>query len=170
MATATQLSIDEYLDTSYRPDCDYIDGHLEKRNVGKFDHSNLQAVLVAFLFNHQREWNIRVLPEQRLRVSPTRVRIPDVCILSRDQPIEQIFSRPPLVCVEILSEGDTLNSTRPRLLDYHSFGVKTLWIFNPETREAWAWTPTSLEPVFDTLSVPNTPITIHLPTLYAMLD
>ena len=76
----------------------------------------------------------------------------------------------PLVCIQILSEGDTLNSTRPRLIDYSNFGPKTLWIFNPETRQAYAWTPTSLEPASDTLSVPGTPITLHLPTLYAMLD
>ena len=43
--------------------------------MGKFDYSRLQAVLLAFLFNHEREWNILVLPAQRLRVSPTRVRI-----------------------------------------------------------------------------------------------
>ena len=43
--------------------------------MGKFDYSRLQAVLLAFLFNHEREWNILVLPAQQLRVSPTRVRI-----------------------------------------------------------------------------------------------
>ena len=37
-----------------------------------------------------------------------RVRIPDVCLISRDQRREQVLTVPPLVCIEILSEGDAL--------------------------------------------------------------
>jgi len=170
MATATQLSIDEYLSITYRPDCDFIDDHIEERNVGKFDHSNLQRALIGYLYNREREWNVRVLPEQRLRVSPTRVRIPDVCILSRDQPIEQVFSRPPLVCIEILSEGDTLNSTRPRLIDYNNFGVLHCWVFNPELGQAWRWTSGDYQAAPGQLTIPGSPIAINLPTLFALLD
>ena len=117
------LSIDDYLATTCRPDCDYVDGSLEERNLGTFDHSNFQGALIGYLAERQREWNVRVLPGQRLRVSANRVRIPDVCIMSRDQPIEQVFTNPPIVCTEILCEGDTLRSTRPRLDDYYAFGV-----------------------------------------------
>ena len=40
MATAPNLvSIDEYLDTSYSPDREYIDGLILERNVGKGKHS-----------------------------------------------------------------------------------------------------------------------------------
>jgi hypothetical protein len=58
------LSISEYLSTSYRPDQELIDGQLMERNVGEYDHSNLQGALIAWLTNRQRKWNIRVLPEQ----------------------------------------------------------------------------------------------------------
>jgi hypothetical protein len=34
MAAATLVSVEEYLSTSYDPDCDYVDGELEDRNVG----------------------------------------------------------------------------------------------------------------------------------------
>ena len=33
MATAPTLSVTEYLDTSYRPDREYIDGDLRERNL-----------------------------------------------------------------------------------------------------------------------------------------
>ncbi len=35
MATATHhsISVSEYLHTSYRPDCDYVDGMVEERNL-----------------------------------------------------------------------------------------------------------------------------------------
>ena len=41
MATATPLPIStsEYLRTSYRPDCDYVDGVIEERNLGELDHA-----------------------------------------------------------------------------------------------------------------------------------
>jgi hypothetical protein len=38
MATSSLVSVDQYLTTSYRPDCDYVDGVLLERNVGRFDH------------------------------------------------------------------------------------------------------------------------------------
>ena len=41
MVTATLISLDQYLSTTYRPDCDYIDGELQQRTQGKFDHSDL---------------------------------------------------------------------------------------------------------------------------------
>jgi hypothetical protein len=35
MATATHVSLTEYLNTEYEPDCEYLDGVVEERNVGK---------------------------------------------------------------------------------------------------------------------------------------
>ena len=45
MATPARISIvsmEEYLRTSYRPDCEYIDGELRERNVGQWEHSRIQ--------------------------------------------------------------------------------------------------------------------------------
>ena len=39
MPTGTLISVEQYLATSYRPDCDYVDGRIEERNLGKLDHS-----------------------------------------------------------------------------------------------------------------------------------
>lgn len=33
MAAGTQISVEEYLHTVYRPDCDYVDGVVEERNL-----------------------------------------------------------------------------------------------------------------------------------------
>jgi hypothetical protein len=69
MSTSALISVDDYLSASYRPDWEMLEGKLIERNVGEYDHSNLQGALVVWLRRHQREWNIRVLPEQRIRVS-----------------------------------------------------------------------------------------------------
>ena len=169
MATASLTGIDQYLATTYRPDCDYVDGELQERSVGKFDHSNLQRALILYLGPFERVWNLRVLPEQRIRVSATRVRIPDVCLISRDQPSEQVLTAPPLVCIEILSEGDTLRNTQPRLEDFRHLGVEHLWVFDPEKREAYVHESGAFRPVAETLSAAGTAIAIHLPSLFDLL-
>jgi hypothetical protein len=48
MAVAQQISVQEYLKTVYRPDCDYVDGVVEERNLGERDHSWIQGRLVTF--------------------------------------------------------------------------------------------------------------------------
>src|SRR5205807_10137987 len=118
MASTTLISVNDYLKTSYRPDCDFVDGHTEERNVGEHDHAALQAALILWFGQRQQEWNIEVLPEQRMKISAARFRVPDVCLVSLDQPVEQILTKPPLVCIEILSPEDTLRRMQERVDDY----------------------------------------------------
>ena len=139
MATTTQLAIETYLKTSYHPDCDFVDGEIEERNLGEFDHAALQAALVAYFYPKRQGWNIHVLPEQRVRVSATRVRIPDVCLVSRDLPIEQVITRPPLVVVEILSPEDRLSAIFAKCERYHDWGVPFCWIVDPIKEAGWEY-------------------------------
>src|SRR3974390_623020 len=105
MATL-QTSLADYLRNSYRPDCDYVDGEVQERNLGEFDHAAVQAFLTSWFFQHRHEWTLQVLPEIRIRVAERRVRIADVCLVSRSQPVEQVLARPPLAVIEILSPED----------------------------------------------------------------
>ncbi|CAN5728477.1 hypothetical protein BH10ACI4_BH10ACI4_09750 [soil metagenome] len=81
MHPSAPISLEEYIRTSYHPDCDFVDGHIEERNLGEYDHSHLQVALGAWFFSHRTEWKIRVSSEYRTRVSPNRIRIPDVSII-----------------------------------------------------------------------------------------
>ena len=105
------------------PDCDYVDGEVRERNVGEYDHGRLQARLAIWFGIHERDWHIRVIVEQRIRVSSRRYRIPDVCVIDWNQPIEQVFTAPPLICIEVLSKDDSLRSIRERVDEYLNFGV-----------------------------------------------
>jgi Uma2 family endonuclease len=172
MATATQLiSIDEYLQTRYRPDCDFVDGELEERNVGERDHNRLQLLLGAWFLSHETAWNIYVLPEQRTRISSQRVRIPDVCLLRSDAPNEQVTVTPPLLCIEVLSPEDRLTRVVKRMDDFLAMGVQNLWIISPQDRTAWTYSAKGLlKLTTDRLTIQNTPIYVDLPTLFASLD
>ena len=138
MAT-TAVTIQEYLSTSYRPDCDYVDGEVQEQNVGTFDHGRLQGAIFAYFYNRRKEWGIRVVPEQRVQVSPTRFRVPDVCVIV-GEPTGQIFREPPFICIEILSPDDRVSRTNERMADYLRFGVPYVWLMDPQTQKAWRCT------------------------------
>jgi len=144
MPAATAISVSEYLNTSYRPDCDYVDGELVERNVGEWDHSRLQMLLSQFLYNREKQWGIVVVPEQRIQVGPTRFRVPDITVIA-GSPDGQIIRQPPFLCVEILSPRDRLVEMQERVNDYLSFGVKYVWVINPKTRQTYGYTPDGIQ-------------------------
>jgi Uma2 family endonuclease len=108
---------------------------------------------------------------RRRAARPDRFRIPDVSVISRDQPVEPIFRHPPLLCIEVLSKDDTLRSIEDRVDDYLAFGVPNVWILDPEKRRAYVCTKGSFtEPAAGVLAIPGSPIQIPLQALFADLD
>lgn len=81
MKAPTLVSVEEYLRTSYRPDCDYVDGEVLERNGGEHDHSDLQTELAYYFRARRKQWKLHAVVEQRVQVKPSRFRIPDVCIV-----------------------------------------------------------------------------------------
>lgn len=149
MSTSVLLSVSHYLTTSYRPDRDYVDGSLEERNVGEWAHSRVQARLIAYLFARESEFKFRVVPEQRVQVSETRFRVPDVCVVLQSNPIEPVLRNPPFLCVEILSKDDTVRQLNERITDYFKMGVKFVWVLDPLLRSAYNYTPGQMREVLD---------------------
>ncbi len=136
MATGTLVTVEEYLNTSYSPDCDYVDGQIVERNVGEKEHSRLQYQLAAYLSAREDQWGIVGFTEQRVQVTPTRFRIPDLCVMIAPEPEEAIFRTPPFLCIEILSRDDHFGAMQEKIDDYLSFGVKYIWVIDPQTRKA----------------------------------
>lgn len=168
MATAVQLPVSEYLRTTYRPDREYIDGELRERNVGKWEHARLQALLAAWFIQHEPAWNIVSSTEQRMRVGPSRIRIPDLVVLHAG-PQPDILTDPPLLIVEILSPDDTYSELQERCQDYLRMGVETIWLIDPATRSgrmcnAGGWVGA------ERLEVPGTPIYADLAPLFAQIQ
>ncbi len=166
MASSILISVTEYLRSTYRPDCEYVDGRVEERNVGEHDHAAMQAALILWFGRHQEEWRIEVLPEQRVRIAENRFRVPDVCLVSLDQPVEQVLTRPPLVCIEILSPEDTLRRMQERITDYQKLGVENIWILDPGTKRGYNCRPSGWLDAAE-FSVANTPIRLVLSDLFA---
>jgi len=165
------VSVREYLTTSYRPDCDYVDGRIEERNLGEYDHSYLQTLLVHLFMNHREEWGVRPLPDVRVQVKATRFRVPDITVLRAGTPREPILTHPPLLVIEILSPEDRLSRITERTDEYLDFGIENIWIVDPARRLAYRVTRAGLELApSGEITVPETPIRIVLTELFAELD
>jgi hypothetical protein len=54
MATAIHTSLLEYLQANYRPDREFVDGELLERNVGKWEHARIQALLASWFTLRRR--------------------------------------------------------------------------------------------------------------------
>ena len=160
------MSVQEYLSTDYSPDCDYVDGVLEERTVGEKDHSALQAALIVWFHLNARSLGLRAYPEQRVQVSPSRYRIPDLCV-TLGEPDEQIFTAPPLLCVEILSPADQMSRVLVKVADYLAFGVPCVWVIDPRKRSATIYTASDVySPVDGILRTQNPDLALPLSDLF----
>jgi Uma2 family endonuclease len=169
--TSTLLSIDEYLRTSFHPDADFVDGQIEERNLGEYDHARLQYLLASFFGPRERDWNVLGIIEQRIRVAGNRVRVCDFALLRADAPRESVTVTPPLLCLEILSPEDRLARAELVLADYRAMGVLNIWLIDPLRRAAHTFDAAGLHHADPTrLLIPNTPIHLDLTGLFAALD
>lgn len=165
------MSIEEYLDTSFRPDCDYVDGEIEERNLGEKDHAILQRAFSYTFHRNRREWAVEVYPSLCVQVSPTRFRVPDITVVQAGLEWKRILRTPPLLCIEILSPRDSLSGIRQRADDYLNFGTEHVWVVDPELRRAFVFTRTAMqEPENGILTIHGTPIQVILSDLFSELD
>ena len=165
------VSVEEYLSTVYEHDCEYVDGIIEERDLGEFEHAFLQGILVALFNNHRVEWGIVCLPEQRVQTQPDHFRVPDVTILRTGTPRERILTHPPLLVIEILSPEDTLRRTAAKAAEYLAFGIEHVWIVDPNARVGYRGAANGLELARSgELAIPGSPIRIVLADLFAELD
>lgn len=171
MKSVALISVAEYLRTAYSPDCDYVDGEVQERNLGELDHSALQGELLYYFRSRKKQWRVFVYPEQRLQISPTRFRIPDVCVYVGEAPKEQIFRTPPFICIEVLSPEDRTSRFQQRIDDYLAFGVRYVWVIDPATRRAWVHTKDGAQESKDgVLKTENPALTVPLEEIFAALD
>jgi Uma2 family endonuclease len=165
------VSVREYLTTSYRPDCDYVDGRIEERNVGEFDHALMQTLLALKFMSNRDAWGVLAITEARIQVRSTSFRIPDITVLRSDAPREQILTHPPLLVIEILSPEDRLSRFTERTDEYLEFGIEHIWIVDPWRRLAYRVTKNRFELVpSGEITIPETPIRVVLGELFAELD
>jgi len=171
MATTPALmSMEQYLRTSFSPDVDFVDGEIQERNLGEFEHGRLQGLLFAFFLSKETEWKVTSVIEQRIRVSPDQVRVCDVVVLRSDAPREKVTITPPLICIEVMSPEDRIYRAKFVLKDYLAMGVENIWLLDPMRREVFTYDAGGLHEMGEeTLLVPGTPIALDIQELFKRL-
>ena len=122
MASATLIPLSEYLKTSYRPDCDYIDGELKDRNLGEQPHGHEFRAIVAFHLPNENRKELVYTRAHRREPCTDSVRPAFAFLTSRilrsSDPLDPIVRFAPYICIEVLSKDDTLMEIRTRVDEY----------------------------------------------------
>lgn len=169
IATRPYIPVEVYLRSSYEPDAEYVDGEIEERPMGEYDHASWQEAIILWFRQHAKDWSVRVKPELRVQVSATRYRVPDVTVLDRNQPIEQIITHPPVAVFEVLSPEDTMMRITQKLGDYAAMGIPHIWVIDPKTKQAWRFRDNDLR-LSSTFGAPDETICFELAEIEKLLD
>ncbi len=171
MAASTQVSVEEYLRTTYHPDVEYIHGELRPKNSAleadpmvQWVHGRLQVLIGMWFGQHEDEWGVLVAVEVRTRIAASIYRLPDVVVV-RTAPEQGSITEPPLIVVEVLSPRDSYDETQRRARDYQDMGVENVWIIDPDARTArvckgGSWTEVKR------FEVSNSPIYLDVEALF----
>lgn len=169
MATATQISLEQYLRTPFEPDAEYVHGEVQERNLGEYEHNTVQWAILSWFRQHDKAWQTRTIQEQRTRLSNGNVRIPDVSVWRRDVPVQPVFNQPQLIAIEVLSPEDRHSKVQEKIEDYCGFQVPSIWVVDPIKRLGWDcsdgnWTRK------ERFEVAGSPIYLDLSELFKELD
>jgi Uma2 family endonuclease len=172
MATSSLISVTEYLHSDWSPDREYVDGEVQERNLGEYDHATLQDALLGNFRTHREQWHVKARPELRVQVAAQRFRVPDVTVLRRDHPAEQIITTAPLLCIEILSPDDRFGRMDQKITDYLQMGINAVWVIDPLAKCGYDCQGghLSMWKLSERLRVAETDIEIDVPALFASLD
>jgi Uma2 family endonuclease len=172
MATSALVSLEEYLRSDWSPDREYVDGEIQERNLGEYDHASLQDALLGIFRDQRATWHVKARPELRVQVAPQRFRVPDVTVLRADHPAEQIVVTPPVLCIEVLSPEDRFGRMDQKITDYLQMGVRSVWVIDPLAKSGYDCHGghLSMWQVASRLHVPETAIEVDVAQLFASLD
>jgi Uma2 family endonuclease len=134
------VSVEKYLATSYSDgDLEYLDGRLAERYMGESWHSRVEGLIAAWLYVHYKQFWSGIAC--RVRIRPSRYRIPDITLLSGKWPAEPgPIMEPPFLVVEVVSVDDPPGEMQERVADYRACGVQYIWVVDPIAESAEIYT------------------------------
>jgi Uma2 family endonuclease len=168
---STAISIEDYLETSYSPDREYIDGELKEKSVVSSVHGRIQVLIGHWFIQHEDEWHLIASAEARTRTSVNRVRLPDLVLDSPGYLRQEALTAPPAIAIEVLSPSDRVSDLKRRAQDLEGMGVPNIWLIDPESRDASIWKDGYWQKVMAShVQVLNSPAYLDLAWLWLKLD
>lgn len=131
--TMPLVSAEEYLNTSYEHDMEFVDGVLVERGMPTPAHATLQAILAEHFRKHRQQFHFGVMSECRVElVKQSRYRIPDVLLCSLPVAPGKVLATVPLAVIEIWSPDDRIGQQMARFREYWTRGVRQIVVLDPE--------------------------------------
>lgn len=124
--------------------CELVDGTLVEKPVGYWEGiiaANLISILAAYV--NPRDLGAVSGADSTLRMRSGRIRLPDVSFVSRARLPKTLAPVPTLapdLAVEVLSESNTPEEMRLKLLEYFQSGTRLAWLVDPATRSVAVYT------------------------------
>ena len=113
-----------------------MDGEVIARHLGSTPHFKAQKRLLRFFDPLEESWSLFAYTEVTLRLSPRRYRVADIAVFSGDVPSGKKYpTDPPEIVIEIVSKDDRYVEILEKLAEYHTWGVKHIWLVDPWTRK-----------------------------------
>ncbi|HXG13037.1 MAG TPA: Uma2 family endonuclease [Gemmataceae bacterium] len=145
--TATEDDVIASLEAPRKQLCELVDGVLVEKPVGTKE-GLLGGVIVQYLWNFvaPRDLGVVIPGDGPLRLWLGLVRIPDASFVSWDRlpggelPDDPIAGIVPDLAVEVLSPKNTKKEIERKLREYFQAGVRLVWIVDPKTQTAQAYT------------------------------
>lgn len=170
MDTLAVTSLERYLHSRCEPDAEYVDGEVEQRPMGEYDHATWQQAIERYFLEHAKNWGIRVRCELRVQVSATRYRVPDVVVFDRNRPIEQILTYSPVAVFEVLSPEDSVSRLLVKLDDYERMGVRNIFVVNTELERSYQYKAGELRICQLSAGLAGTAVTLDWNAVAALRD
>jgi Uma2 family endonuclease len=146
MLAKTQIGVEEYLGLVFddRPEPDYVRGEVVERALPTLVHAQIQALLVLLFGGLLPRIHLTLLTEPRMQIEPDLFRVPDFAVYQGARPEGRYGTRPPFVAVEIVSPDDRYSDLTERLEDYRRWGVKHVWLVDPQRKRFHEYTEAGL--------------------------
>jgi Uma2 family endonuclease len=130
------VPVDDYLNSSYRPEMEYVDGALVEHGMPTIAHGLLLTIVGAHFHVLRRQFRYAALMHPRTQIAErARYRVPDLMLCPLPLPKGKIVTSVPWVVIEILSPDDKFPEQFQRFRDYKQIGVRHMILLDP--RNSW---------------------------------
>jgi Uma2 family endonuclease len=129
-----------------------IDGREVQKPLPKNLHAFIQSYLIRVLGARLSGQKYRVLPELNVFCGEDRL-VPDITVAARKAEYRDgDLADPALLCVEIVSPGQTFSALVDRAERLLKSGTPACWLIWPERRQAWTYTAENIREATEVLS------------------
>jgi Uma2 family endonuclease len=146
MLARTQIGVEEYLGLVFddRPEPDYVYGEVVERTLPTPVHAQIQALLGILFAALSQRVRLVLMSELRVRIEPRLFRVVDFAVYLDARPEGRYGTNPAYVAIEIVSPDDRRGRLTERLEDYRRWGVKHVWLVDPQRKRLWEYTEAGL--------------------------